>query len=369
MNIPFVDLQAQYASIQAEIDAAIQEVMAHTAFISGRYARKFEAEFAAWLGVEHCVSCGNGTDSLEMLLKVYGVGPGHEVIVPAHSWISTAECVNAVGARPVFVDTHPQHYTILPEKIAERIGPATRAIIPVHLYGLPADMDPIMALAEQHGLVVIEDCAQAHGATYKGRKVGTIGHAASFSFYPGKNLGAYGDAGCMVTQDAHIATEARKLANHGQLVKHEHHFPGRNSRLDGLQAAVLSAKLPHLDQWIARRQEVAAAYTHLLEDAGFVLPQVPADRTHAYHLYVIQTPGRNQLQAELKAQGIATGIHYPAPLPFTGAYKELGYRETDIPNCAAYTPRILSLPIYPELTPEMVSYVTDKLKAKALMAG
>ncbi|MEO0896470.1 MAG: DegT/DnrJ/EryC1/StrS family aminotransferase [Bacteroidota bacterium] len=362
MKIPFVDLHAQYLTIKEDIDQAIEQTIKNTSFISGPSVKAFEAAFAEYIGTTYSVACGNGTDSLEMLLVAAGVGPGDEVIVPAHSWISTAECVSNVGATPVFVDTEPHTYTINPFLIEEKITPQTKAIIPVHLFGLPADMDPIMALAAKYNLFVIEDAAQAHGATYKGRKIGTIGHAASFSFYPGKNLGAYGDAGGIATNDEEIATKVRMIANHGQLKKHNHQMIGRNSRMDGMQGAILLAKLPHLPKWIALRQQHAATYTKLLQQhTDLVLPTIPDDRTHAFHLYVIQTEDREALRNRLKEAEIGHSVHYPNPLPLVPAYKELGYTEADIPITVAYTPRILSLPIFPEMTEEMIGYVVNNL--------
>ena len=362
-KVPFVDLQAQYQSIKTEIDEAIARVIADTAFISGPYARKFEEEFAEWLGVAECVSCGNGTDAIEILLQACGIEPGDEVLVPASSWIATSEAVSSIGAVPIFVDIDPQHYTLDPARIEEKITDKTRAIIPVHLYGLPADMTQIMQLAQAHHLTVIEDCAQAHGATWEGQKVGTFGHAATFSFYPGKNLGAYGDAGCMVSADPEICQQARMIANHGQLPgkKHTHLREGRNSRLDGLQAAILSAKLPYLDRWTALRQQHAATYNDQLATLPLQLPQVPLQATHVYHLFVVQVPARDEVRAQLKIAGIQTGVHYPTPLPYLDAYAHLNAQPEDFPVVYKAQHRILSLPIYPELTPQMIQYVTQQL--------
>src|SRR5438874_10010181 len=264
MQIPLVDLKAQYATIKNEVDQAIANVLADTAFISGKYAKIFEQEFAPYAGLQHCIGCGNGTDALELALAALGIGPGDEVLVPAFTWVSSAFCVSQLGAKPVFVDMLPTLYTIDPSKIEAKITSRTKAIIPVHLYGLPAEMDEIMAIARKHKLHVIEDCAQAHGATYKGRKVGTFGDIACFSFYPGKNLGAYGDAGCLCTNNEDLATKARKIANYGGLTRHEHEFAGRNSRLDGIQAAILTVKLKYIDRWNQARQRHAKAYTDAL---------------------------------------------------------------------------------------------------------
>ncbi len=362
-QVPFVDLHAQYRHIQSEIDAAIAEVIAQTAFISGKYARKFEEEFAEWLGVSHCIGCANGTDAIEIMLTACGIGPGDEVIVPACTWISTAEAVSSLGASPVFVDMHPQYYTLDLNQLASSITPKTKAVIPVHLYGLAVNMTTVMSIANAHELFVIEDCAQAHGATWNGKKVGTFGHGATFSFYPGKNLGAYGDAGCMVTNDPDLAKTVRAIANHGQPVKHTHTMIGRNSRLDGIQAAILSAKLPHLDQWTQLRQQHASTYTQYLKDFPSVIhPTEPELASHVYHLYVIQVDQRDHLKETLSKQGIQTSIHYPNPLPFTDVYAS---EHADISRFQhAYTAKdkILSIPMYPELNESIIDYVCSHIK-------
>lgn len=363
-KIPFVDLKAQYHSIRSKIDTAIQQVMEQTAFIGGNnsFVQQFEQAFAQYLGIKNVMSCGNGTDSLEILLKAYGIGPGDEVIVPAMSWISTSEVVSTVGARPVFVDIDPVYYTIDPFKIEAAITPRTKAIIPVHLYGQPADMDPIMDLAVTHQLVVIEDCAQAHGALYKGKMVGTIGHASSFSFYPGKNLGAYGDAGAMATNDDRIAAVCRMLANHGQQGKHNHIVEGRNSRMDGLQAAVLSAKLPFLPGWTLQRIAHASQYNSLFQNSAVVTAQVRPQSQHVFHLYVIQVANRTELAARLKEQGIETAIHYPKALPFLHCYAKNGYTPADFPVASAFQEKIISLPMFAELTEAAIAYVSAAVK-------
>jgi len=361
MTVPFVHLQRQYLRHKKELDASMAEVIEHTAFISGRYAAQFEADFAVWLGVKHVIACANGTDSLEILLDTFGVGPGDEVIVPAMTWISTAEAVGTRGAKPVFVDVD-ETWTMDPERIAERITARTKGIIPVHLYGCPADMPRIMAIAEQHGLFVLEDCAQAHGATVSGRKIGTWGHAASFSFYPGKNLGAYGDAGGMATQDEALATKARMIANHGQPKKHTHLMEGRNSRLDGLQGAILSVKLRHLDMWTRERQSHAAAYDAGLADSGLRLPIRPKGCTSVHHLYVVEHHDRDKLREQLGSQGIQTPIHYPHALPTMPCYREWNASaQEDFPVATAMSSRIVSLPIFPELTPGERDHVIQNL--------
>ncbi len=361
--IPFVDLTAQYQSIKEELDAAMQSVIDTTAFIGGDYAAKFEREFAAYLGVEHCVACANGTDSLEILLQVLGVGPGDEVLVPAISWISTSEAVSTLGGTPVFVDVDPVYYTIDLDQVEAAITARTKVIIPVHLYGQPVDMPRLMKIANEHGIKVLEDCAQAHGATIQGQKIGTFGHCASFSFYPGKNLGAYGDAGGMVTNDATIALIARQISNHGQEGKHNHLIEGRNSRLDGLQAAVLSVKLPHLEQWTEARIANAKRYDALLADSGLTLPKVLEDGRHVFHLYVIRSQARDALMQQLQDHNIGTAIHYPTALPFLACYAERGYQASDFPVAHQVTQEILSLPMFAELTAEQQATVADCLNA------
>ena len=363
MQIPLVDLKAQYATIKTEVDQAIASVIADTAFIAGKYAKKFEEEFAVYAGIKHCIGCGNGTDALELALGAVGVGPGDEVLVPALTWVSSAICATSVGAKPVFVDMLPDLYTMDPSKIEAKITSRTKAIIPVHLYGLPAEMDEIVAIARKHKLAVIEDCAQAHGATYKGRKVGTMGDIACFSFFPGKNLGAYGDAGALCTNDDRLAVKARKIANYGGLVRHEHEFAGRNSRLDGLQGSILSVKLKYLPKWTEDRQRHAATYTSLLADAGIQLPKIPTGSTHVFHLYVIQIDNRDAVRAKMHERGISAEIHYPVALPFIKAFENLGCKPQDYPVAQRQTSRILSLPIYPELTREMIEYITSNLKS------
>lgn len=341
------------------MDAAIAAVIRDSAYIGGDVVSDFEAAFARYLGLEHVVSCANGTDSMEIILKAWDIGPGDEVIVPAHSWISTSEAVGNVGATPVFVDVEPLHFTLDVGGIERAITPRTRAIIPVHLYGHPADMPAIMAIAGHHGLKVLEDCAQAHGAAIAGRLAGTFGHAASFSFYPGKNLGAYGDAGCMATDDADLALRIRRIANHGQQGKHNHLTEGRNSRLDGLQAAILSAKLPHLDAWNRARNEVAAAYAEGLRGQPVDMPGVRPDCRHVFHLYVIRTDRRDGLLQHLRQAGVEAAVHYPTALPFLPCYRTLGHSPADFPTAFANQSRILSLPIFPEMTDEMIARVLD----------
>src|SRR6266403_1487082 len=362
MKIPFVDLHAQYVTIKQEIDRAIAQVIARSAYIRGPHVDAFEEAWARALGVKHCVSCANGTDAIYIALRGLGLRPGDEVITSAHSWISTSETIAQAGGRVVFCDTDAETFTIDPADIERKITPATVGIMPVHLYGQPADMGAIMAIAKKHNLWVIEDCAQAHLARYNGQLVGTFGNVGTFSFYPGKNLGAYGDAGCVVTNDNGLADWITTFARHGG--KSDHIMEGINSRMDGLQAAILNAKLPHLPAWTQARRLVAALYNELLEDADEVItPTVRSDRDHVYHLYVIRTENRNALRKHLTQAGISTVLNYPKALPFYPAYAYLGHGPKDFPAAYANQSRILSLPIYPEITDEMIGFVVDQIRA------
>jgi dTDP-4-amino-4,6-dideoxygalactose transaminase len=364
--VPFADLHAQYLSIRPEVDAAIARVIAESAFIRGPHVQAFEEQFAQAVGMPHCVSCANGTDSLYIAMHALGVKPGDEVIAPAHSWISTTETITQAGATVVFCDTDPHTFTIDPARLADKITPRTGGIIPVHLYGQPADMDPIMALADKHRLWVIEDCAQSHLARYKGRMVGSFGTAASYSFYPGKNLGAMGDAGAVTTRDAELARRMAMFARHGGLTKGDHQIEGINSRLDGLQAAVLSAKLPHLARWTARRREIAAEYHRLLKDIdGLTLPAVAPEREPVWHLYVVQHDQRDALSHHLADRGIQTVINYPVALPFLPAYRRFGHQASDFPVAHGHQSRILSLPIFPEMTAMQIEAVADAIRSFA----
>jgi dTDP-4-amino-4,6-dideoxygalactose transaminase len=358
MKIPFVDLHRQYLRIKDEIDAAIAGVIRNSAYIGGDHVSQFEAEFADWLGIDHVVGCANGTDSIEMLLDALAVGAGDEVIVPALSWISTAEAVGTRGAKPVFVDIDAT-YCIDPTKIESKITARTKAIIPVHLYGCPANMPAIMNIAERHNLFVLEDCAQAHGAMINGQKVGTFGHCASFSFYPGKNLGAYGDAGGLATNDANIAQKVRMIANHGQPQKHTHLIEGRNSRMDGMHAAVLSVKLRHLDTWTEERIQAAARYHDLLAESDLSLPQTPEGYKHVFHLYVVQSANRDALAKTLETAGVSTAIHYPTPMPAMDCYAKLQTPAEDFAIASAACKRILSLPIFGEIRKEELEYLSN----------
>lgn len=361
MNVPFVDLKSQYHSIKQEIDGAIQNIMENTSFIGGPIVKEFEQSFSDYLGVQHCVSCANGTDAIEIALQALGIGKGDEVIVPAMSWISTAEAVNTVGATPVFVDVLPQKFTIDPNKIRNKITEKTKGIIPVHLYGKSAEMSEIMNIAKEFNLKVIEDCAQAHGAEFGGRKISTFGDIATFSFYPGKNLGAYGDAGSIVTNNSNLAEKCRMIANHGQLSKHNHQMTGRNSRLDTLQAAILKVKLKHIDGWTTQRIEKAKYYNKCLSDMNITLP-IMDDSKHVFHLYVINIERRDEIKVELKKRGVATQVHYPTALPLLPPYvsKE---DTTEYPIATALAKNGLSLPLFPELEKAEIEYVTEQLKS------
>jgi dTDP-4-amino-4,6-dideoxygalactose transaminase len=360
LKIPFVDLHAQYLSIKPALDAAIAEVIAESAFIRGPHVDAFEQAWANTLGVKRCISCANGTDALYIAMRGLGVKPGDEVITTAHSWIATSETITQAGARVVFCDTDYETFTIDPKLIEAKITSRTAGIIPVHLYGQACNMDAIMAIAKKHSLWVIEDCAQAHLARYKGRFVGTFGNAATFSFYPGKNLGAYGDAGCIVTGDDQLADWMATFARHGG--KGEHVMEGINSRLDGLQAAILMVKLPYLPAWTESRRRVARRYDESLEGVGdIVTPAVGAGRSHVYHLYVIRTDKRDPLKKHLAESGIATVLNYPKALPFFAAYAYLKAEPDDFPVAHGNQSRILSLPIYPEMPDEMVTCVATKI--------
>jgi dTDP-4-amino-4,6-dideoxygalactose transaminase len=368
MSIPFVDLKAQYRSIKKEIDAAVAAVIEEAAFVGGPAVEEFEQAFARYCGAKHCVGLANGTDALFIALKALGVGPGDEVITAANSFIATSEAITMAGARVVFADINPKTYTIDVERIEEKITRKTKAIIPVHLYGQPADMDPIVAVARKHGLRVVGDAAQAHGALYRGTPISRLADITCFSFYPGKNLGAYGDAGALVTDNEQWAAQARMFSNHGGIKKYDHVFEGVNSRLDGLQAAVLNVKLRHLDGWSERRRINAYRYNEALKGTGVVTPGEIDDVTAVYHLYVVRVPGggRDALQQHLKASGVSAGIHYPVALPFLKAYDHLGHRPGEFPESVKACSEILSLPMFPELTDEQVRYVAATIANAAL---
>ena len=350
--IPFLDLGAQYETIRADVDAAIADVIRQSAFVGGPHVRAFEEAFARYSGVKHCVGVANGTDALFVALKALGIGPGDEVMTSATSFIATSEAITLAGARPVFVDVDPVTLTIDPERIPERITPRTRAIVPVHLYGHPARMTEILALARRYGLFVVGDAAQAHGARYRGRAVTEMADVSCFSFYPGKNLGAYGDGGALVTSRDEVAAAARVFSDHGRVSRYEHDREGINSRLDGIQAAVLGVKLRHLDVWTDRRRAIAARYTRMLRGISVATPVESADVKAVYHLYVVRVPdgARDGLREALTAHGIQSGVHYPVALPFLEAYRHRGHLVSEYPEAVRASREVLSLPIYPEMT-------------------
>jgi len=362
MKVPFVDLKAQYRGIAPEIQEAIQGVLNRADFILGEDVRLFEEEFAKFTGTKHAIGVGSGLAALELALRVWDIGPQDEVITAANTFIATTLAIQAVGARPVLVDMDPATFNIDPAAIEAAITPRTRVIIPVHLCGQPVDMDKIIEIARKHNLLVLEDAAQAHGAMYGGRRAGSMGHAGAFSFYPGKNLGAYGDGGLIVTNDDALAERLRRLGNYGQKVKYVHTSIGTNSRLDTIQAAVLRVKLRHLERWNAQRAEHAAAYNDLLAGAGCEVPHVAPNRTHIFHLYMVQVGSRAEVQKYLADQGISTGIHYPIPIHLQEASSGLGYRAGDFPVTERAAGRILSLPMYAELTEDQREFVATNLR-------
>ncbi len=364
MQIPFVDLKSQYDSIKAELDKAIATVISQTAFIGGSHVKNFEEAFAKFCKVKHCIGVGNGTDALFLALKTLGIGPGDEVITVANSFIATSEAITATGARVVFVDINPKTYNINTGKIEEKITSKTKAILPVHLYGQPADMNPILTLAKKYNLKVIEDAAQAHGAIYKGKRIGSIGDIACFSFYPGKNLGAYGDGGAIVTNNDEWAVKARMIANHGRIDKYDHEIEGVNSRLDGLQAAILGVKLNHLEKWTEMRRNNAYSYNKHLAGTDLIAPVEIDDVTAVYHLYVVRVKKelRQKFQDHLQSKGISTGIHYPIALPNLKAYQYLNHTGNEFPEATKASQEIVSLPMFPELSESQIKYVAGVIK-------
>lgn len=363
-KIPLVDLSAQYQVIGPDVEAAMQAVMKDSAFILGHTVDAFEGAFASACGTEYCVGVGSGLDALRLSLGALDIGPGDEVILPANTFIATALAVSALGARPILVDCDPDTYNIDPAQADSAVTARTKAIIPVHLYGQPADMDSIYNVADRHGLHLVEDAAQAHGARYHDRVCGSFGRAGCFSFYPSKNLGAFGDAGAITTNDVDLAGRLRRLRSYGQTSKYLYDECGFNARLDTLQAAVLGVKLAHLEEWNAARARNAARYCERLEGIGdLVLPAIQFGVTHVFHLFVIQTAHRDALQETLASQGISTGIHYPVPIHLQPAYKELGYDKSAFPNTEFLAGQILSLPMFPELSEDQIDRICDSIKS------
>jgi dTDP-4-amino-4,6-dideoxygalactose transaminase len=362
--VPIVDLRAQYLRIREAVDAAVARVVASTQFIGGEECRLFEAEFAAFCGARHAVGVANGTDALTVALRAYGVGPGDEVVTVANTFIATGEAILLNGARPVFVDVDEASFTMDPAGLEAAISPRTKLILPVHLYGHPANVDAIAAVAARHRLPVLEDAAQAHGAEIGGRRAGSLGHAACFSFYPGKNLGAYGDAGMVTTNDADFAARVRQIANHGGGThKYDNVVVGTNSRLDALQAAVLRAKLPELERWTAERRERALAYARLLEGTpALTLPREQGWGRSAWHLYTLRARDRDGLQAHLSARGIATAIHYPRPIHLQPAMAAAGGKPGDLPVSERLSREVIQVPLYPELPLETLERVAGEIR-------
>ena len=374
MHVPFLDLKAQYKQIETEVVPVVTEAMAAGMFIGGPQVAGFEAEFANFCESKYCIGVGSGTDALRFALMAAGVGPGDAVVTVPNTFIATTEAISQVGATPIFVDVDPQTYTMDPQKIEDYLAKCLKpqasglklrpkAVIPVHLYGQTADMDPILDIARQYDLVVIEDACQAHGAAYKNRKAGSLSMAGCFSFYPGKNLGAFGEAGAVVTRDEDMAQKMRMIRDHGQARKYFHDLEGYNGRLDAIQAAVLRIKLKRLQDWNQSRRKNAALYTELLQDVpGITLPVEAGFAESVFHLYVILADNRDGLQKFLSEKGIATGLHYPLPLHLQKAYTHLGYVKGDFPVAESAAERLLSLPMYPELTAEQIHYVCSSIR-------
>jgi dTDP-4-amino-4,6-dideoxygalactose transaminase len=361
--VPFLDLKAQYAALKAEIEPAVMAVLASGVYILGPEVAAFEREFAASCGVAEGIAVNSGTSALHVALLAAGIGPGDEVITTPFTFVATASAICSAGARPVFVDIDPVSFTLDPDQLAGAMTPRTRAIIPVHLYGQACDMDPILAFARRHGLLVIEDAAQAHGARYNGRPVGALGDLACFSFYPGKNLGACGEGGIVVTNDPARARVARMLRDWGQERKYEHVLQGFNYRMDALQGAILRVKLRHLESWTNARRAHARRYNALLEDAGVNAPREMPYARHVYHVYAIRTPARAAVQRALQEQGIGSNIHYPTPIHLQPAYAHLGYRAGAFPHAEAAAREVLSLPMFPELSAAQQDLTVGALQA------
>jgi len=355
--VPFVDLQAQFRALKPEIDSAVATVFENAQFILGPAVAAFERDFAAFCRTAEAIGVSSGTSALHLSLLAAGVGAGDEVITVPFTFVATVAAIEYVGAKPVLVDVEPEFLTMDPEKLEAAITPRTKAIIPVHLFGQPADMDPIMAIARQHGLVVIEDACQAHGAEYKGTRCGSIGQLGCFSFYPGKNLGAYGEGGAVVTSDPDLAKKIRLLRAWGEETRYEHKFRGFNYRMDGVQGAVLGVKLRYLESWTEARRRNAAAYGRRLADIAVQLPRERRDVRHVYHLYVVRLDQRDAWRDRLTEAGVQTGVHYPTPVHLQPAYRDLGYSSGDFPVCEQASREVLSLPMFPELTEAQIQEV------------
>lgn len=360
--IPYVDLQAQYRAIKPEIDEAVERVLASARFILGPDVEAFEREFAAYCSTSEAVGVNSGTSALHLALLACGVGPGDEVITVPFTFVATVAAIEYSGARPVFVDVEPEYLTMDPSHIERAITPRTKAIVPVHLFGQPADIDPILAIARRHGIRVIEDSAQAHGADYNGRRCGSLADIAAFSFYPGKNLGAYGEGGAVVTNDGELAHTVRLLRSWGEERRYEHRLKGFNYRMDGIQGAILGVKLRHLQRWTEQRRTRAALYDRLLRDAPVKTPRTRPGSRHVYHCYVVRTPKRDQYRQALADQQIQTGVHYPIPVHLQPAYADLNYAAGDFPVSETAAAEVLSLPMFPEMTDAQVETVASTLQ-------
>jgi dTDP-4-amino-4,6-dideoxygalactose transaminase len=365
MQVPFLDLKAQNRSIWDELQGALAPVMENAQFILGPAVERFENDFAEYVGVKHCVGLNNGTSALQMALIALDIKPGDEIITTPHTWISTSWAISYVGAKPVYVDIDPKSYNIDPARIEAAITTKTKAILPVHLYGQSADLTALRAIADKHGLVLLEDAAQAHGARWNGQRTGSVGHAGCFSFYPGKNLGAFGEAGAVVTNDADVAARIRRLRDHAQDGRHNHVEIGFNTRMEGVQGAVLQVKLKHLDGWNARRQAHAERYRQLLEGAkGVQTPKTPHPDAHVWHVYAVLVSGvdREAVRARMNEAGVATGVHYPTIVPLQPAYANLGHRPGDFPIAEDAASRCISLPMFAELMDEQIDHVAKTLR-------
>jgi dTDP-4-amino-4,6-dideoxygalactose transaminase len=362
VKIPFVDLRSLHTEINEELREVFDRVLSSSAFVLGPEVERFEQEFAAYVGTSNCVAVSTGTAALHLALAALGIGPGDEVITVPHTFIATAEAITAVGARPVFIDIDPVSFTMDPALLEVAITSRTRAIIPVDLYGQVADMEPIQEVANRHGIPLIEDACQAHGAEYKGRKAGSFGLAGCFSFYPGKNLGACGEGGAVTTNDADFAQRIRLWRDHGSSKRYEHIFPGLNMRMEGLQGGILSVKLKYLDHWNDQRRQAAAAYSAALVNTDIAIPTEMDYGRHVYHLYVVQSNSRDALRQQLANEGIESGLHYPIPLHLQKAYSSLGYKEGDFPVTERVKSRILSLPMYPGIRAEAIERVVSGLQ-------
>jgi len=367
--IPFVDLPAQYRALKPEIDAAVAKVFENAQFILGPAVAAFERDFAAFCGASEGIGVNSGTSALHLSLLAAGVGPGDEVITVPFTFVATVAAIEYAGAKPVLVDVEPEFLTMDPGKLEAAITPRTKAIIPVHLFGQPADMDPIMAIAKKHGLVVIEDACQAHGSEYRGKRCGSIGQLGCFSFYPGKNLGAYGEGGAVVTNDPVLAKKIRLLRAWGEDVRYEHKYRGFNYRMDGVQGAILGVKLRHLEAWTEARRRNAAEYGRRLAETSAAVPLERRDVRHVYHLYVVRLQQRDAWRERLTEAGVQTGVHYPIPVHLQPAYRDLGYAAGDFPVCEEASREVLSLPMFPELKDAQIAEVAHALSTRVGVSG